>query len=82
MQHFNAKVFAIDVLRNQKKIIVVNSQSGSRSGRIVAEKPFVEEENLVSRSKIKLVDLFAGIGGFHYGLIMIVMSRAISTRFL
>jgi DNA (cytosine-5)-methyltransferase 1 len=68
MQHFNAKVFAIDVLRNQKKIIVVNSQSGSRSGRIVAEKPFVEEENLVSRSKIKLVDLFAGIGGFHYGV--------------
>lgn len=37
-------------------------------GRIVSEKPFVEEENLVSRSKIKLVDLFAGIGGFHYGV--------------
>ena len=46
----------------------MKSQSSLRSGRIVSEKPFVEEENLVSRSKIKLVDLFAGIGGFHYGV--------------
>jgi DNA (cytosine-5)-methyltransferase 1 len=46
----------------------VKSQSSSRLGRIVSEKPFVEEENLVSRSKVKLVDLFAGIGGFHYGV--------------
>ena len=46
----------------------MKSQSSSRLGRIVSEKPFVEEENLVSRSKIKLVDLFAGIGGFHYGV--------------
>jgi DNA (cytosine-5)-methyltransferase 1 len=34
----------------------------------VVEKPYVEEENFTSRSKIKLVDLFAGIGGFHYGV--------------
>ena len=34
----------------------------------VIEKPWVEEENFTSRSKIKLVDLFAGIGGFHYGV--------------
>ena len=34
----------------------------------VVEKPYVEEENFASRSKIKLVDLFAGIGGFHYGV--------------
>ena len=46
----------------------MKSQGSLRSGRIVSEKPFVEEENLVSRSKIKLVDLFAGIGGFHYGV--------------
>jgi len=34
----------------------------------IDEKPYVEEENFTSRSKIKLVDLFAGIGGFHYGV--------------
>ena len=34
----------------------------------IKEKPWVEEENFTSRSKIKLVDLFAGIGGFHYGV--------------
>jgi len=30
--------------------------------------PFVQEEDLVSRRKVKVVDLFAGIGGFHYGI--------------
>ena len=35
---------------------------------LIVEKPFVEEENLKSRKKIKIVDLFAGIGGFHYGI--------------
>jgi DNA (cytosine-5)-methyltransferase 1 len=34
----------------------------------IRELPFVEEENVVSRKKLKLVDLFAGIGGFHYGV--------------
>ena len=34
----------------------------------IKEMPWVEEENFTSRSKIKLVDLFAGIGGFHYGV--------------
>ena len=34
----------------------------------IVEKPYVEEENFTSRSKINLVDLFAGIGGFHYGV--------------
>ena len=33
--------------------------------KIVNEKPFVEDENFTSRKKIKIVDLFAGIGGFH-----------------
>ena len=36
--------------------------------KVVNEKPFVEEENFTSRKKIKIVDLFAGIGGFHYGI--------------
>ena len=36
--------------------------------QLISDKPFVEEENLTSTSKIKLVDLFAGIGGFHYGV--------------
>ena len=46
----------------------MNSQCDLSLSRRVFEKPFVEEENLVSRSKVKLVDLFAGIGGFHYGV--------------
>ena len=46
----------------------MNSQCDLSLSRLVPEKPFVEEENLVSRSKVKLVDLFAGIGGFHYGV--------------
>ena len=36
--------------------------------KVINEKPYVEEENLSSRKKIKIVDLFAGIGGFHYGI--------------
>ena len=35
---------------------------------LLREKPYVEEENLTSKKKIKIVDLFAGIGGFHYGV--------------
>ena len=30
--------------------------------------PIVEEENLNTKQKVKIVDLFAGIGGFHYGI--------------
>ena len=36
--------------------------------KLLREKPYVEEENLTSKKKIKIVDLFAGIGGFHYGV--------------
>ena len=36
--------------------------------KLVREKPYVEEEDLTSKKKIKIVDLFAGIGGFHYGV--------------
>jgi DNA (cytosine-5)-methyltransferase 1 len=35
---------------------------------LIYEKPYVEEEDLTSRRKLKIVDLFAGIGGFHYGI--------------
>ena len=35
---------------------------------LIVEKPFVEEEDLKARKKVKIVDLFAGIGGFHYGI--------------
>jgi DNA (cytosine-5)-methyltransferase 1 len=40
----------------------------SNSRKLISEKPFVGEENVTSRKKIKIVDLFAGIGGFHYGI--------------
>ena len=36
--------------------------------KLLREKPYVEEENLTSKKKVKIVDLFAGIGGFHYGV--------------
>jgi DNA (cytosine-5)-methyltransferase 1 len=36
--------------------------------KLVREKPFVEDENFTSKKKIAIVDLFAGIGGFHYGV--------------
>lgn len=32
------------------------------------DRPYVGEANVTSKSKIKIVDLFAGIGGFHYGI--------------
>ena len=47
----------------QKATLIVPSGK-----KVINEKPYVEEENLSSRKKIKIVDLFAGIGGFHYGI--------------
>lgn len=38
------------------------------SSALIDELPYVEEENLKSRKKVQIVDLFAGIGGFHYGI--------------
>ena len=46
----------------------MKSQGNSPLGLLISEKPYFKEENLVFRSKVKLVDLFAGIGGFHYGV--------------
>lgn len=37
-------------------------------GRPKKDKPYVGEADITSRSKVKIVDLFAGIGGFHYGI--------------
>ena len=34
----------------------------------VSDKPYVADGDKRSLEKIKLVDLFAGIGGFHYGI--------------
>lgn len=46
----------------------MNKRASLSDERPIKEKPWVEEENFTSRSKINLVDLFAGIGGFHYGV--------------
>ena len=35
---------------------------------LIDDVPFVQEEDFVSRRKIKVVDWFAGMGGFHYGI--------------
>jgi DNA (cytosine-5)-methyltransferase 1 len=40
----------------------------TRTSKLIKEKPFVGDENVISRKKVKIVDLFAGIGGFHYGI--------------
>lgn len=40
----------------------------STKTKIINEKPYVEEENHSSKKKVNIVDLFAGIGGFHYGI--------------
>lgn len=39
-----------------------------KKGSLKDDLPYVEDEDFKSRKKIKLVDLFAGIGGFHYGV--------------
>ena len=46
----------------------MNKHASLFDQRPIKEKPYVEEENFSSRRKIKIVDLFAGIGGFHYGV--------------
>lgn len=34
----------------------------------IADDPYVEDGIKKSKNSIKIVDLFAGIGGFHYGV--------------
>lgn len=36
--------------------------------RLIRERPLVADEDTTARRKVNLVDLFAGIGGFHYGI--------------
>ena len=36
--------------------------------KIINEKPYIVEGDHSSKKKVKIVDLFAGIGGFHYGI--------------
>ena len=67
VRHSNAKV-----CRYEFKTILsrayMRKQASLFDQSVVDEIPYVEEENFTSRSKIKLVDLFAGIGGFQYGV--------------
>ncbi len=46
----------------------------------IVEKPFVEIDSVNSRSSIKLVDLFAGIGGFHFGIAAAASKRNRSVK--
>jgi len=50
--------------------------------RYAREKPFVGDANLTARRKVNLVDLFAGIGGFHYGIAAAAAHRAMGVRTL
>jgi DNA-cytosine methyltransferase len=43
-------------------------QLGLFSKKIIDDTPYVEEEYRNGKDKVKIVDLFAGIGGFHYGI--------------
>jgi len=40
----------------------------SAAKKLIVEKPYVDDGDFSSRKKLKIVDLFAGIGGFHYGV--------------
>ena len=46
----------------------MESEISQRIKKTVKEKPYVDESVSNSKSKVKIVDLFAGIGGFHYGI--------------
>ena len=46
----------------------MQSPQQTSTSALVKEKPFVEEGLKSSRRTVKTVDLFAGIGGFHYGI--------------
>lgn len=47
-----------------------NKTDGSKipQGPLVNDKPYVTRNKIHSKKNIKLVDLFAGIGGFHFGV--------------
>ena len=41
---------------------------GRQTSRKISDQAFVAANNLKSGPRLKIVDLFAGIGGFHYGI--------------
>jgi DNA (cytosine-5)-methyltransferase 1 len=43
-------------------------KKSSEASPLIREKAFVEEGLKTAKRKIEIVDLFAGIGGFHYGI--------------
>jgi DNA (cytosine-5)-methyltransferase 1 len=45
-----------------------SSQSGERTREVIGDPPFVSGNHIESGKSLKIVDLFAGIGGFHYGI--------------
>lgn len=57
---------AVRLHPKRKESVEGAQNSAVKSARY--EKPYVEEEDLKSRKKVNIVDLFAGIGGFHYGI--------------
>ena len=46
----------------------MNHEVSHMARRVTKERPYVGESITTSKSKVKIVDLFAGIGGFHYGI--------------
>ena len=46
----------------------MNHEVSQMARRVTKERPYVGESITTSKSKVKIVDLFAGIGGFHYGI--------------
>ena len=46
----------------------MKSNSQIRGKRLIDDKPWVRIKKVTSDETVKIVDLFAGIGGFHYGV--------------
>jgi DNA (cytosine-5)-methyltransferase 1 len=51
-------------------------------GRGINDKPYLTETSSASRRQIKLVDLFSGIGGFHYGIAAAAASSGMGVKTL
>jgi DNA (cytosine-5)-methyltransferase 1 len=51
-----------------RRAVRSGKEIGAVDRRLPKDKPFVVEEITDAKKKIRLVDLFAGIGGFHYGV--------------
>jgi DNA (cytosine-5)-methyltransferase 1 len=51
-----------------------------KSIELLDDLPYVQEEDIKSRRKIQIVDLFAGIGGFHYGIAAAAARRGMGVK--